>query len=140
MSIFNFFKKKTVTPPVFVGKFQYPNDADGDALRRIADDGVDMANPIEFEFSILVKGDENAKVIAEKLKAVNLADTLNIKHNGGYKEGEVISVENKDFWNSWTVTISHTMIPTYEAVIEFQQTLVELCGDIGKPDGWVVGV
>jgi hypothetical protein len=30
----------------------YPNDADGDALRRIANDGSDMSQPMEVDFTV----------------------------------------------------------------------------------------
>jgi hypothetical protein len=36
----------------------YPDDADGDALRRVAADGSDMSKPMEVDFMLSVGGAE----------------------------------------------------------------------------------
>lgn len=47
----------------------YPDDADGDALRRVADDGSDMSQPMDVDFMIDVAGGIAAEAIATAARA-----------------------------------------------------------------------
>jgi len=40
-------------------KYEFPDDADGDALRRFVDNGSDLAKPMSIGFQVAVP-DENA--------------------------------------------------------------------------------
>ncbi|MGE5184457.1 MAG: ribonuclease E inhibitor RraB [Acidobacteriota bacterium] len=42
----------------------YPRDADGDALRRVADDGSDMARPMVVDFMIAARDEAVGRAIA----------------------------------------------------------------------------
>src|SRR5262245_62037121 len=44
---------------------EYPNDADGKALRRIAATGADMMRPMVIEFSVDVPDETAARAVAE---------------------------------------------------------------------------
>jgi hypothetical protein len=44
----------------------YPDDADGDALRRIEAGGSDMSKPMDIDFFIAASDEATAKVVAEK--------------------------------------------------------------------------
>lgn len=43
----------------------YPNDADGDALRRVAGDGSDMSTPMEIDFAVAAPDEASAIGIAQ---------------------------------------------------------------------------
>ena len=48
----------------------YPDDDDGDALRRVAEHGADMSQPLKIEFSIDVSDVERARSLAERIAAL----------------------------------------------------------------------
>ena len=43
----------------------YPNDADGDALRRVAGSGADMSRPMTIDFSVASPNREAADQVAQ---------------------------------------------------------------------------
>jgi hypothetical protein len=47
----------------------YPHDADGDALRRLAADGSDMSKPMEIDFAVAVPNEAVGSAIAEQARA-----------------------------------------------------------------------
>jgi hypothetical protein len=118
---------------------EFPNDSDGDALRQMAERGIDMNRAVNFEFSIQVEDEDGAKRVLEMLKAAKLGGPLEaVFDEGELEDGEAKTSENKQFWPSWTVYLCRSMLPRYEAVVEFQRTLADVCQDAGRPDGWTV--
>jgi hypothetical protein len=100
-----------------------------------------MTRAVKFEFSIHVENRENAERVLEVLKAARLGSSVEaVFDEGEFWDGEEPSKGNEQFWPSWTVYISRTMIPTYEAVVGFQKTLAEVCQGVGTPDGWTVEI
>lgn len=100
---------------------QYPSDADGDALGRIAEEGSDMTKPMEIDFFIAVTTEEGGQAIAYAANQL------------GYETEIVFDEESGDL----TCYCAKTMIPNYEAIIEVQKELDQLA----KPheefsDGW----
>jgi hypothetical protein len=117
----------------------FPNDSDGDALRQMAERGIAMNQVVKFEFSIHVEDESGAKRVLEMLEAAKLGGPVEVVFDEGeLEEGEVKTSENEQFWPSWTVYIRRSMLPSYEAVIDFQRTLARVCQDAGRPDGWTV--
>jgi hypothetical protein len=47
----------------------YPDEDDGDALRRVTEHGADMSRPMKIEFSIDVPDEERARSLAERIAA-----------------------------------------------------------------------
>src|SRR5215831_15775762 len=99
----------------------YPNDADGDALRRVARDGSDMTRAMDIDFAVAVPDESSALAVAR------LAEGM------GYR----LSVVRDDESGSWTCYCTRSMVPTYAAVIAAQAELDRLAGPVGgASDGW----
>src|SRR5438128_1629309 len=97
----------------------YPNDADGDALRRVAHDGSGMLKPMSIDFQIASYSEQSARQIAAAAEAV------------GYR----VSVYGDE--HGWTSECSTRMLATYDSVVAIQQELAELSWPFGGyPDGW----
>ena len=108
----------------------YPNDADGDALRRVADDGNDMGAPMVLDFPVVMPTETSAKRFAA------------VAATRGYR-AEVWRHEDDP---DWDVICSVAMVPTYADVVRIQQELTEWAAPYGgccdswgtfgnKPDG-----
>lgn len=98
----------------------YPKDADGDALRRIAA-GSDMSKPMVIDFAVDVPTE------AAGNEVVRLAT----------ESGYTPALEFDDDTKRWTCYCSKHMVPTYEAVLAAQQELDQLSAPVGgKSDGW----
>ncbi|MFN7805745.1 MAG: ribonuclease E inhibitor RraB [Planctomycetaceae bacterium] len=120
---------------------QATDDADKAALTLLAQQGLDMSAPLEFEFAIRVVDDHRGRIILDRLKKSLLGDSHDLVYDPGeLEEGELMTETNKDFWPSWTVYVGRRMVPAYENLIAFQKLLKAACGDQGTPDGWNVEV
>jgi Regulator of ribonuclease activity B len=99
----------------------YPNNADGDALQRVASMGCDMTKPMEIDFFIDVPSQ------AAGLRVAELATRF------GYRT----SVEYDEEDDAWTCYCTRLMVPTYDAVSGAQAELHELSRPVGgRTDGW----
>ncbi len=100
----------------------YPNDADGDVLRRIANDGSNMAKPMLIDFQVAMPDEASARELA------GIALEL------GYR---VDAYESPECSLPWTTECSTRMLATYAGVIAVQAELAELSRRYGGyPDGW----
>ena len=101
---------------------QVPNDADGDALRRLVHTGSDLTKPMFVDFQVAVPDEESAKGLAE------------VAADLGYRVKIYDSAECK---LPWTCERSTRMLATYQAVIAMQEELSEISKPFGGfPDGW----
>ena len=100
----------------------FPNDADGDALRRFVDDGSDLSKPMFINFQVAVP-DENA--------AKGLADVA-------WKLGYRVEIyESPECSLPWTCECSTRTLVSYDGVIAIQEELARLAKPFGgHPDGW----
>ena len=98
----------------------YPNDADGDALRRVAADGNDMSKPMLIDFSVAVPSERAGRGTAEA--AARLGYQTDVVH----APGEVGFDEP-----SWTCYCSRTMVPIYDELIAAQEELTNLSRPYG---------
>ena len=97
----------------------YPRNSDGDALRRVAGDGSDMAKSMVVDFTVVAKDEASATSIARA--AIDL----------GYEP----KVETDD--GEWWCTCSCSMVLTYESVVAAQVQLNTLAAPLGgSTDGW----
>ncbi len=100
----------------------YPNDSDGDALRRVASTGSDMSRPMCINFHVAMPDEESAKSLAR------LAWKL------GYR---VDVYDSPECSLPWTCECSSRTVATYESVIAIQEELTALSEPLGgHPDGW----
>jgi len=99
----------------------YPNNADGDALRRIATDGSDMSKPMVIDFSVAVPDEISGNHVASAARSA------------GY-DSHVL--QDKDS-GEWTCYCTKSMIATYESVVSIQEELNEISRPFaGYTDGW----
>jgi Regulator of ribonuclease activity B len=99
----------------------YPNDADGDSLRKVVEAGADMSRPMTIDFSVDAPDEHAARAIAELVSTQGFDPS--ISDNGGS--------------GSWSVYCSKTMLATYEGVVAVQAQLNELSEPHGgNCDGW----
>lgn len=98
-----------------------PDDADGDALRKLARAGSDLTKPMTVDFAIAAPSGSAARSIAEAVSELGFA--VNIFHN---EETDRVSCY-----------CSKEMIPTYDALIRIQVQLDEVSRPFGGySDGW----
>ena len=114
---------------------QYPDDADGDALARIAADGVDMSQPLTLDFAIHAPSEEAARAIADSLSRKGFETSVD------FDEGEEHDTSNpeevEEFGPSWSVYAVISMVPSYDDLIRVQAELQEISEPHGGyPDGW----
>ena len=99
----------------------YPNDADGDALRRVVEAGADMSRSMTIDFSVDAPDERAARVIAELVSA----------------HGFDPSISSNEGNASWSVYCSKSMLATYEGVVSVQAQLNQLVAPHGGTcDGW----
>ena len=105
----------------------YPNDADGDALRRVASDN-DLSRPMTVDFHIAAPDQATAERIASATYAL------------GYRCAVYDSAENAtelEDASGWTCQCSTRMLLTYSAVIAIQAELHLVADPLGGfVDGW----
>ena len=103
-------------------KYDFPDNADGDALRRFVDDGSDLAKPMSIDFQVAVPDEDSAKGLAD------------VVYKLGYRVRIYASPECS---LPWTCECSARMLASYESVVAIQKELAELSMPFrGKPDGW----
>jgi len=103
---------------------EYPDDADGDALRRVAEHGSNMDEPTKIEFSIDVRSKNAGIAIAEQAATP------------GY-EPDLFFDDETDRWSAYC---GKRMIASYDNVDKGQRELNEIAVEhCSKCDGWVTG-
>ena len=100
---------------------EYPADADGDALRRVIEDGADIASPMVIDFSVVAPDERSARAIAALV--VSQGFDPSITDDGGS--------------GRWSVYCSKSMLATHAGVVAEQATLNALAAPQGGHcDGW----
>lgn len=98
-----------------------PNDADGEAIRRVLANGSSWDRPMLVDFHIAAPDRESARAIMSAAQGLGYAATAS------QDEGEA----------EWTTTCSIEMILSYEAVLARQLELDTLAKPHGGYiDGW----
>jgi len=100
---------------------ELPNDADGDALRRLAADGNDMARPMTIDFTVVIPSLAAGHAVAGAAQEI------------GYRS----SVEHDEEAETWTCYCTRHMVASYDAIVLAQRELNRLSGPHGGHcDGW----
>lgn len=101
----------------------FPNDDNGQALRRMLSDGDRLHVPRDIDFSIVFRSDRR------------LGDFISMAR----KLDCVFAVEEavEDGATYWDVTITRYMPATHAAITQFEKTLEAFAGPFGGAlDGW----
>ena len=99
----------------------FSDNADGDALRRLAESGADMTSPMVIDFAVAIPDESTGRAIA--LKAIEI----------GYKT----NVDQDSESSEWTCYCSKAMFATYEDVLNCQLELDKIAVAYGGfADGW----
>jgi hypothetical protein len=100
----------------------FPDDADGDALRRFVDGGSDLSKPMTIDFQVAVPDEAAAKGLAE------------VAYKLGYRVNIYASPKCS---LPWTCECSTRMLASHDGVIAIQAELARLAKPFrGHPDGW----
>jgi hypothetical protein len=100
---------------------EYPNDADGDALRRVARSGNDMSKPMDVDFPVVVYDESTARQFSD------------VAHAHGY----IPRLWQHEDHVEWDVICVKRMVLTYDAVLDVQRHLDQLSRAFGGHcDGW----
>lgn len=132
----------------------YPDDADGAALANLAEQGVDMSQPLDFDFPVAAPDEAAAIAIQQALAAAGYAseveydegDTDDEDEFGPDGEYEVdaddedeIDADDEEVGPSWAVYVNLQMVPQYEEIMRIQAELDRLAQPLGGySDGWGV--
>lgn len=100
---------------------QFPQDANGDVLRRMLASGDDLSKPRDIEFVHVMASEASARKMAE----------------AAGKMGYSASVARSDAGADWeTVCVKH-MVPTHSTITATEEALNELAKQFGGyADGW----
>ena len=100
----------------------YPNDANGDALRRMENAGDDLSRPRNVDFTVVFPSSDAANKFATKLRELDYAVSVE-------------SSETEEF--PWDVVVVNHMLPTYEGIAAFEDLLQRVASSFGgHNDGW----
>jgi len=98
-----------------------PHDDDGNALRRLRDDGSDLSLPMCIDFAVAIPNR------ASGLGVATVAQDL----------GFETDLVQDEVTKRWTCYCKKCLIPTYVQIIEIQRLLDEISHPYGgKSDGW----
>jgi regulator of RNase E activity RraB len=112
-----------------MGKNDYPDDDDGQALRLVVQNGSDMSRPMDIDFALAVPDENTGREVAKAAEAAGYRTEV------VFDEGE--ELEDEAATPSWTCYCTKTMLATYEGVIAAQRELELLSSPFGGyPDGW----
>lgn len=100
----------------------FPDDADGIALRFVVEEGSDMSMPMFIDFQIAAPDEASAHALANAARKLGY-------HAKAYDSPECTL--------PWTCECSTRMLATYDGVVAIQRELAALGKPYGAfPDGW----
>jgi len=97
---------------------EIPNDATGDALRRLRDCGSNLSKPMEIDFFVAAPSRESGERISAEVTAL----------------GFQVSLEQDEESDAWTCYCSKTLVPEHALVSKIEAEL----GEIARPYGGFV--
>ena len=101
----------------------FPDDANGNVLRRMEAKGDDLTQPRNIDFAVVFADESSAEQFAEHFRRL----------------GHEVSVENAgtDQNLRWDVIVIQHMVPSHEGITKFEgllQSIADRWG--GQNDGW----
>lgn len=101
----------------------YPNDDNGDALRRMEAQGDDLTKSRKIDFTVTFADESSAEQFAEHFRAL------------GHEVSVEVNEANQD--SPWDVIVVQYMVPSYEGITNFENLLQSVAeGWGGHNDGW----
>ena len=100
-----------------------PDDANGDALRRMEETGDDLSRPRDIEFTVVFPNETGAKLFANQFGAF------------GFTTSVEFAKTVQDF--PWDVIVVKYMVPSHEEIRAFEDSLQRVADTFGgRNDGW----
>ena len=104
----------------------YPNDDDGEVLRRIAADNNDMSKPMDIDFQVAVPDESAARHVADEASRLGYRTSIHFDDD-----------EDEDGEDLWTCECTRSMVPGWEAITAAQAELDGIARPVGGyADGW----
>lgn len=101
----------------------YPNDGNGDALRRMQAQGDDLTRARNIDFTVAFADASSAEQFAEHFRTL------------GYGVSVEVTEPDQDF--PWDVIVVQHMVPSYDGITDFEKLLQSVAdGWGGHNDGW----
>ena len=101
----------------------YPDDANGDVLRRMEAHGDDLTCPRNIEFTVVFPNENAAKQFADHFSTLGYAATPELTE----------TVENFP----WDVVVVKHMVPSHAEIGAFEDSLQRVADTFGgHNDGW----
>jgi hypothetical protein len=116
----------------------YPDDADGAVLADLESMGVDMTQPLLFEFPVDAPDEDTANEIHRIMTGAGYDS--HIEYDEGELEGdEEDELDDEELGAAWTVFANVRMVPNYQEILRIQKELDQLVEPLGgTADGWGV--
>ncbi|MBN1911136.1 MAG: ribonuclease E inhibitor RraB [Pirellulales bacterium] len=111
----------------------FPDDANGDVLRRMEAAGMDLSRECEVEFWHVFDDEDDAEEMCRRLDELGYQAEMLMHEEGEEDEDDEEDLVGID------VLCTVTMVPTHAAITETEERLAKLaeaCG--GQADGWGV--
>lgn len=101
----------------------FPDDENGDTLRRMRANGDDLTVSRLVDFSLLFEDEAHARKFCARVAS---------------DERRCACARLDDeFGGAWDVTVSRDMVPTHRAITEMEAFLAETAAPLGgESDGW----
>ena len=104
---------------------QFPDDENGNLLWQMVEDGGDLTEPYEVEFSMAVEHKEQAEKCAVNLLHQEQKISL-------YQEDQ-----HTDQENLWILNVHINMILEYQDVVDLEEWFTKIAKEFGgQYDGW----
>lgn len=101
----------------------YPNDVNGDVLRRMEAKGDDLTRPRDIDFIVVFADASSAEQFAEHFRA--LRHKVSVQH----------TATDQDL--PWDVRVVQHMASSYDGISDFEDLLQSVAeGWGGRNDGW----
>ena len=101
----------------------FPNDENGDVLRRMQANGDDLSKTRCIDFTVVFPSEEKAKEFMQRFSALGYTTTI---ENTACIEGM-----------PWDVIVIKKMVPTHLAIASFELELETIAKTLGgRNDGW----
>ncbi len=101
----------------------YPDDENGDVLRRLEAGGDDLTRPREVDFNVVFPAGNVAEQFADHFRVLGYVVSVEL--------GQVV----EDF--PWEVVVKKYMVPSHNEIGSFEEALHSIASPLGgRNDGW----